>query len=84
VFKLSIADVSKTFKQVNIQKDAGPDKLTGNALRACANKMASIFTDILDLSVTESIIPTFQLDHHSPCAQGSEGNLPNLGSHEVL
>ena len=34
----------------------------------------------------------FQADHHSPCAQGSEGNLPkwllphstHVGSHEVL
>ena len=32
VIKLSAADVSKTFKQVNIHKDAGPDGLLGRML----------------------------------------------------
>ena len=39
VITLSAADVSKTFKQVNIHKAAGPDGLPGHVLRACANQM---------------------------------------------
>ena len=77
VITLSVADVSKTFKQVNIHKAAGPDRLPGCVLRACADQLASVFTDIFNLSLTESIIPMFQADPHSPCAQGSKGNLPN-------
>jgi hypothetical protein len=37
VITLSVADVCKTFKQVNIHKAAGPDGLPGRVLRACAD-----------------------------------------------
>ena len=58
VIPLSVADVSKTFKQVNIHKAVGPDGLPGRVLRACADQLASVFTDIFNLSLTESVIPT--------------------------
>ena len=58
VITLSIADVSKTFKQVNIHKAAGTDGLPGRVQRACADQLASVFTDIFNLSLTESVIPT--------------------------
>ena len=54
VIMLSVADVSKTFKQVNIHKAAGPERV----LKACADQLASVFTDIFNLSLTESVIPT--------------------------
>jgi hypothetical protein len=57
VITLSAADVSKTFKQVNIHKAAGPDGLPGCVLRACADQLANVFTDILNLSLSESVIP---------------------------
>ena len=50
--------VSKTFKQVNINKVAGPDGLPNHVLRACADQLASVFTDMFNLSLTESVIPT--------------------------
>ena len=56
VIMLSAADVSKTFKQVNNHKAAGPNGLPGRVLRACADQLASVFTDIFNLS--ESVIPT--------------------------
>ena len=37
VITLSVADVSKTFKQVNIHKAAGPDELSGRVLGACTD-----------------------------------------------
>ena len=55
---LAVADVSKTFKQVNIHKAAGPDGLPGRVLRACADQLASVFTDMSNLSLTPSVIPT--------------------------
>ena len=55
---LFTADVSKTFKQVNIHKAGGPDGLPGHALRACVDQLASIFADIFNLSLTHSVIPT--------------------------
>jgi hypothetical protein len=50
----SVANVSNTF---NIQKAAGPDRLPGRILRACANQLASIFNDIFNHSLTESVTP---------------------------
>ena len=58
VIMLSVANVSKTFKQVNIHKAAGPDGLPGRVLRACADQLANVFTDIFNLSLSESVIPT--------------------------
>ena len=58
VITLSAADVSKTFKQVNIHKAAGPDRLPGHVPRAGADQLASVFTDLFNLSLSESVIPT--------------------------
>ena len=58
VIALSVAYMSKIFKQVNIHKAVGPDGLPGRILRVCADQLASIFTDIFNLSLTESGIPT--------------------------
>jgi hypothetical protein len=58
VITLSVANVSMTFKQVNIHKTAGPDGLPECILRACTDQLASVFTDIFNLSLTQSVIPT--------------------------
>ena len=58
VIKVFIADVSKTFKQVNIHKAAGPDGLPGRIHKACADQLAIVFTDNFNLSLTQSPIPT--------------------------
>ena len=42
VITLSVADVSKTLKQVNIHKAAGPDGLPGRVLRACAEQLSGV------------------------------------------
>ena len=47
VIALSVADVSKTYKQVNIHKAVGADGLPGRVLRACTDQLASVFTDII-------------------------------------
>ena len=60
VIMLTAADVSKTFKQVNIHKAAGPDGLPGRVLKACTDQLASVFTDIFNLSLTESVITCFK------------------------
>ena len=53
VITRSVADVSKSFIQVNIQKAAGPDGLPGRVLRACADQLS-----IFNLSLSKSVIPT--------------------------
>ena len=54
----SIANVSKTFKKVNIHKAVGLDGLPGRVLRACADQLAGVFTDIFNMSLIESVITT--------------------------
>ena len=58
VITLSTANVSKTFKQVNIYKATGPDGFPRCVLRACADQLVCVFTYIFNLSLSESIIPT--------------------------
>jgi hypothetical protein len=58
VITVSVADVSKTFKQVNIHKATGADGLPGGVLKACADQLASVFNEICNLSLTECVIPT--------------------------
>ena len=58
VITLSVAIVSKTFKQANIHKVVGPDGLPGGVLRACVDQLANVFTDIFNLFLTQYVIPT--------------------------
>jgi hypothetical protein len=57
VITLSAANVSKTFKQGNIHKAAGPDLLPGHVLKAYVDQLASVFIDIFNLSLTKFVIP---------------------------
>uniref|UniRef100_A0A8C7MZF5 Reverse transcriptase domain-containing protein n=1 Tax=Oncorhynchus kisutch TaxID=8019 RepID=A0A8C7MZF5_ONCKI len=52
------AKVSKTFKRVNPRKAAGPDGIPSRALRACADQLAGVFTDIFNQSLYQSAVPT--------------------------
>jgi hypothetical protein len=52
------ANVSKTFKRVNSRKAAGPDGIPSRVLRACADQLAGVFTDIFNQSLSQSAVPT--------------------------
>ncbi len=54
---LSVADVTRSFKRVNIRKAVGPDGIPGCVLRACAFQIAGVFTDIFNLSLSLSVVP---------------------------
>ena len=54
----SVADVSKTFKRVTPHKAAGPDGIPCSVLRACTDQLAGMFTDIFNLSLSQSAVPT--------------------------
>ena len=54
----SVADVSKTVRCVNPRKAAGPDGVPRRILRAYADQLAGVFTDILNLSLSQSAVPT--------------------------
>ncbi|KAK1806971.1 hypothetical protein P4O66_005464, partial [Electrophorus voltai] len=51
-------DVRRVFKRVNTRKAVGPDSICGRVLKACADQLALVFTDIFNLSLTLGIIPS--------------------------
>ncbi len=55
---LSVADVTRSFKRVNISKAVGPDGIPGRVLKACAFQLAGVFTDIFNLSLSLSVVPS--------------------------
>ncbi len=55
---ISVADVTRSFKRVNIRKAVGPDVIPGRVLRACAFQLAAFFTDIFNLSLSLSVVPS--------------------------
>ncbi len=40
---LSVTDVTRSFKRVNIRKAVGPDGIPGRVLKACAFQLAGVF-----------------------------------------
>ncbi len=55
---LSVADVTRSFKRVNIRKAVGPDGIPSRVLKACAFQLAGVFTDIFNLSLSLSVVPS--------------------------
>jgi hypothetical protein len=55
---LSVADVNTTFKRVNSRKGVGPDSIDSHILRAYADQLAGVFTDIFNRSLSQSDVPT--------------------------
>ncbi len=55
---LSVADVTRSFKRVNIRKAVGPDGIPGRVLKACAFQLAGVFTYIFNLSLSLSVVPS--------------------------
>ena len=53
----SVTDVSKTFKHVNPLKAAGPNCIPSRVFRACADQLAGVFTDMFNLSLSQSTVP---------------------------
>ena len=54
-----MADVRKTFKRVNPRLNLLLKCLTTCVLSACADQLAGVFTDIFNLSLSQSAVPTF-------------------------
>ncbi|KAI5616883.1 gastrula zinc finger protein XlCGF28.1-like [Silurus asotus] len=57
-FTISEHDVRRAFKRVNTRKAAGPDGITGRVLKACTDKLAPVFTEIFNLSLEQSVVPS--------------------------
>ncbi len=58
VITVSVDEVRRALKRVNVRKAAGPDGITGRVLRSCADQLAGLFTSIFNESLATSVIPT--------------------------
>ena len=56
--KLTSSDAHTALSRINAHKAAGPDGIPGRVLRACAEQLAGVFTDIFNLSLTQATVPT--------------------------
>ncbi len=68
---LSVADVTRSFKRVNIRKAVGPDGIPDRVLKACAFQLAGVFNrhfQSVPLSVCGSLM--VKKKHH--CAHTKE------------
>ncbi|KAK3548417.1 hypothetical protein QTP70_012738 [Hemibagrus guttatus] len=45
-------------ERVNPRKSAGPDNIPGRVLRECAEQLADVFTDIFNISLSSTVVPT--------------------------
>ncbi|KAK1801599.1 hypothetical protein P4O66_004555 [Electrophorus voltai] len=57
-FIITESDVRKVFNRVNTRKAVGPDGICRRVLKACADQLAPVFTDIFSLSLTLGIVPS--------------------------
>ena len=54
---ISVHDVRRAFKGLNIRKASGPDNIPGRVLKVCADQLADMYTDIFNLSLSQGVVP---------------------------
>ena len=54
---VQVQEVERMLKTINTRKASGPDGVPGKVLKACAAQLAPVFTEIFNLSLTQSTIP---------------------------
>ncbi|KAK0142660.1 RNA-directed DNA polymerase from mobile element jockey [Merluccius polli] len=50
-------ELSDALSKINARKAAGPDGIPGRVLRACAEQLAGVLTDIFNLSLAQAAVP---------------------------
>ena len=60
--------VKQAFQKIDSNKAAGPDGVPGRELKACAAQLATVFTDIFNLSPVDCSNLS-ERDLHYPCTQ---------------
>lgn len=55
--QLTTAEVQNALTSINPCKDAGPDKIPAQVLKSCAEQLKDIFTDILNISLCQAVVP---------------------------
>uniref|UniRef100_A0A3B3C219 Reverse transcriptase domain-containing protein n=1 Tax=Oryzias melastigma TaxID=30732 RepID=A0A3B3C219_ORYME len=56
--RVTAAEVRRTLKGINPRKAAGPDNVHGRVLKGCSDELTDVWTDIFNLSLQQSRVPT--------------------------
>lgn len=54
---ISEANTRRTLARINPRKTAGPDNIPGRVLKACADELAAVLTDIFNISLCQATVP---------------------------
>lgn len=78
VLQIDTATVRRAFKRVNPRKAPGPDGIPGRVLRACADQLAGVFTNIFNASLSQSVVPiSFKTSTIVPIPKTPTASCPN-------
>ncbi len=55
---LSPDSVRRSLSRINARKAPGPDNIPGRVLRDCAVELTDVFTDIVNISLSQAVVPT--------------------------
>ncbi len=58
VMTLSPDSVRRSLSRFNARKAPGPDNIPGRVVRDCAVELTDVFTDILNISLSQAVFPT--------------------------
>lgn len=58
VLQLSEGEGRRAFKKLNAHKAPGPNVIPPRVIKSCATKLAPVFTDIFNTSLTQQAVPT--------------------------
>ena len=57
-FTVNVADVRTLLKRLSTRKASGPDNISSNTFKNCADQLAPVFADIYNSSLQQCIVPT--------------------------
>jgi len=63
---VSFSSVKRSLSKINTRKAAGPDSITGNVLKNCADELKDVLRDIFNISLSQAVFPTFKATTMSP------------------
>ncbi|KAK0143163.1 hypothetical protein N1851_018714 [Merluccius polli] len=67
--QLTTAGVRKALASINPRKAAGPDNIPGCVLKNCAEQLKDVFTDIFNMSLRQTVVPTCLKMHFNTIIQ---------------
>ena len=56
--EVTVEEVEKVFKRLNVHKACGPDQISGKVLKTFSKELAPIYCDVFNKSLSDHVVPT--------------------------